>query len=268
MYTRVESSFWTDDAIKNVSDDARTLMLYLFTGPHRNILGCYRIANSYIISDLGWTGKRLAKALPELLPEPLGSGRIIRDEQAEMVLVKQFLKHNPLNNPNKIKAGIEKLNELPYSEIIFSSFLSFLEPLDKPFTEPLREALLYRLAHKERRKKKEEEEPSILFNEQTDEYLLGCHLRTKILGHNPRHRVPEKTPAKLEAWSRDFDRMIRIDKIEADDIASMIDWIFDGESKESRFWRGNILSAGKLRAQYPKLFEQSGQLENLKNGWR
>jgi hypothetical protein len=104
------------------------------------------------------------------------------------------------------------------------------------------------------------------FSESSDEFLLAFYLRKKILEHNPRHRVPDDNPVKLESWCRDFDRMMRLDQVEADDIASMIDWIFDGKSERSRFWRGNILSAGKLREQYPKLFEQSGQLEKL-NSW-
>jgi len=106
------------------------------------------------------------------------------------------------------------------------------------------------------------------FDEASDEFLLARYLRKKILSHNPLRRLPPDDPGKLVKWCRDFDKMIRIDHIEADDIAAMIDWIFDGESKQSQFWRGNILSPAKLRAQYPTLFEQSGMLDDLKKVWR
>ncbi|HOW23609.1 MAG TPA: DUF6431 domain-containing protein [Sedimentibacter sp.] len=61
-----------------------------------------------------------------------------------MVLVKNYLKHNPLENPNQVKHAIEKLNELPETHL-FRSLLTVIEQFDKPFIQPLIERLQERL---------------------------------------------------------------------------------------------------------------------------
>ena len=140
MYTRVENRFWQDEKMRNVSDDARYLMLYLLTSPHRNILGFYFLPFPYACFDLGWDEKRFKKALEELL----NTGGIAYDTISHVVLVKNYLKHNPLENPNQVKHAIEKLNELPETHL-FRSLLTVIEQFDKPFIQPLIERLQERL---------------------------------------------------------------------------------------------------------------------------
>ncbi len=140
MYTRVESRFWQDEKMRNVSDDARYLMLYLLTSPHRNILGLYFLPFPYACFDLGWDEKRFKKALEELLK----IGSIAYDTISHVVHVKNYLKHNPLENPNQVKNAIEKLNELPKTHL-FRSLLTVIEQFDKPFMQPLIERLQERL---------------------------------------------------------------------------------------------------------------------------
>jgi len=140
MYTRVESRFWQDEKMRNVSDDARYLMLYLLTSPHRNILGFYFLPFPYACFDLGWDEKRFKKALEELL----NTGGIAYDAISHVVLVKNYLKHNPLENPNQVKSAIVKLDELPETHL-FQSFLTIIKQSDKPFIQPLIERLQERL---------------------------------------------------------------------------------------------------------------------------
>ena len=49
-------------------------------------------------------------------------------------------------------------------------------------------------------------------------------------------------------WKKDFDLMIRRDKIDAADIAEVIDWC-----QNDSFWRSNILSGKKVREKYQQL---------------
>lgn len=51
-----------------------------------------------------------------------------------------------------------------------------------------------------------------------------------------------------QRWAKDFDLMIRRDKIDADDIAEVIEWC-----QRDNFWRSNILSGKKLREKYQQL---------------
>jgi len=140
LYTRVESKFWQDEKMRAVTDDARYLMLYLLTSPHRNILGFYFLPFPYACFDLGWDEKRFKKALEELL----NTGGIAYDAISHVVLVKNYLKHNPLENPNQVKSAIVKLDELPETHL-FQSFLTIIKQSDKPFMQPLIERLQERL---------------------------------------------------------------------------------------------------------------------------
>src|SRR5690606_7061431 len=106
MYTRVESRFWQDDKRRTVSDDARHLMLYLLTSPHRNVLGFYFLPEPYACFDLGWTTERFRERLGELLR----NGLVNYDETVHVVLIANFLKHNPLENHNQVKSAVQKLD--------------------------------------------------------------------------------------------------------------------------------------------------------------
>ena len=115
-------------------------MLYLLTSPHRNILGFYFLPAPYACFDLGWDEKRFQKGLQELLQ----TGRVKYDERAHVVLVTNYLKYNPFENPNQVKSALGKLDTIPQTPL-FKDFLSIVEQLDKPFIQPLTERLRERL---------------------------------------------------------------------------------------------------------------------------
>lgn len=140
MYTRVESRFWQDEKMRAVSDDARYLMLYLLTSPHRNILGFYFLPSPYACFDLGWDEKRFNKGLQELISKCL----IKYDARAHVVLINNYLKHNPLENPNQVKSAIEKLDEIPETPLL-RDFQELVSKFYKPFYKPLVERLSERL---------------------------------------------------------------------------------------------------------------------------
>ena len=52
-YGKVFSTFWTSDSTRGMSDDAKVLALYLLTGPHSNIIGCFRLPDGYVSEDEG-----------------------------------------------------------------------------------------------------------------------------------------------------------------------------------------------------------------------
>jgi hypothetical protein len=140
MYTRVESKFWQDEKMRAVTDDARYLMLYLLTSPHRNIMGFYFLPVPYACFDLGWDEKRFSKGLNELLKI-----QVIRyDQGSHVVLIQNYLKHNPLENPNQVKSAIDRLGEMPQTSL-FREFARILEQSNKPFIKPLIEHLHERM---------------------------------------------------------------------------------------------------------------------------
>jgi DnaD/phage-associated family protein len=142
MYTKIESLFWTDEKVIQLTPEARYLMLYILTSPHRNIIGCYFIPEPYACFDCGLDLERFAKGFRELLAQ----GLIKYDSKTKVLLVMNFLKFNPVENPNQVKSAIDKLNELPQSELLHDLHEQIrLLQGEKPFLEPLLKRLLERL---------------------------------------------------------------------------------------------------------------------------
>ena len=128
-YTRIKSKFWTDEKVKKWDSDTKFLALYLLTSPHKNMLGCYVLSKLYICADLEWDMKRLGKPFTKLLDQ----GFINYDDDNELILLTNFLKHNPLENGNQVKAAISLLSELPHSPSV-NNVEHSVEQLDKPLT--------------------------------------------------------------------------------------------------------------------------------------
>lgn len=84
-----------------------------------------------------------------------------------------------------------------------------------------------------------------IFETDSDPYLLAKFLEKCIAENNPKFPQNE---SQRQRWAKDFDLMIRRDKIDADDIAEVIDWC-----QNDSFWRSNILSGKKVREKYQQL---------------
>ena len=81
------------------------------------------------------------------------------------------------------------------------------------------------------------------FADDAIEFILASELFNLILSNNPKAIKPN-----LQAWAKEIDKMIRLDKRSSSDIRTLITW-----SQKDTFWQGNILSATALRKQFDKL---------------
>jgi phosphoenolpyruvate synthase/pyruvate phosphate dikinase len=70
-------------------------------------------------------------------------------------------------------------------------------------------------------------------------------LKEGIFLHDPK----AKLPVDLEPWSKEIERLMRIDKRDEKEIEAVIRW-----SHADPFWHKNILSADKLREKFSQLF--------------
>ncbi len=135
-YIRVKSRFWDDEKVINWSEELKYLALFLITCKHNNILGCYVMPKLYICSDLGWSEERLAKPFQKLIDE----GFIKYDETNRLLLVVNYLEHNPIENGNQGLAAKKVLMELPRS-LLLQDLKRFIEQLNKPFLKQLAEQI-------------------------------------------------------------------------------------------------------------------------------
>lgn len=87
---------------------------------------------------------------------------------------------------------------------------------------------------------------------------LARHLHDRILANKPDFRI---TPAQLENWALEADRMLRIDGRKFETARSLIDWV-----TSDSFWRSNILSMDKFRKQYDRLEMKRNETPHKKGG--
>ena len=135
-YVRVANKIWQDEKIKNLSDDAKLLYLYVLTSPHSNMAGYYVLPKPYVAYDLNWLPERLDKAFAELLR----TGLIKYCEQSDVILIPNFLKYNPIQNKNQAIGANRRILELPQNGLI-DEFITvakrFAKGLDKEICQGL-----------------------------------------------------------------------------------------------------------------------------------
>jgi len=64
---------------------------------------------------------------------------------------------------------------------------------------------------------------------------------------------PDFAEPKFQGWAKDADLMLRVDGRGFGRVCAVISWIHNGETDESGFWKGNVLSVAKLRKQYDQV---------------
>lgn len=83
------------------------------------------------------------------------------------------------------------------------------------------------------------------FEKDSSPYKLACYLAKQIQKNKPDAVFDER---RKQSWAADIDKLIRIDKADVNEIASVIEWC-----QKDSFWKANILSGKKLREKYLQL---------------
>lgn len=238
-YQKIHTQFWQDEKTRELSDDGKFLFLYVLSSPHSNAIGLYVLPKGYILEDLKWSEKRFAKPFRELL----GKGLIYYDFESNLIMIKNHLKYNPLENENQTKAAIKLIASLPKSQIISHIQEQLTKPFHKPLLELLPKPLSKGYAKPETETETETSRNSNGFPSSEKPYKLASYLLQFILDRKPDFKKPN-----LQTWTHSFDLMIRLDHRNPDRIAQVIEW-----SQKDAFWKNNILSPDKLRKQFDTL---------------
>jgi hypothetical protein len=229
------------------------------------MLGCFVLPKLYICADLRWDLDGLKGVFLSLLQEDF----MAYDEQTNLMLVKNYLKHNPIENSNQAQAAIKVVGELPRSRLL-SELLDSVKEQGKEFLNPLAEEIEQQLMQPlpellgeqllEQNAKPVSVSVTVAVTEDQDrvkgktfddgstEMTLARRLRTRILENLPNGKVPEDTPKGLRGWCEEIDKMIRLDKRDPVDIERIIDW-----AQSDDFWKANIMSGKKLREKFDRL---------------
>ena len=142
-YTTVESIIWHDEKFRSLSEDARTLFLYLLTSPHSNMLGIFYLPKLYACSDLQWDPERYQRGIDTLCYT------LLIEVDKDIIWVKNYLKHNQIRGPRQVTGAVNRLMSLPDTKLIGpfikslekhlldDDFRLFKEQYTKPFVYPI-----------------------------------------------------------------------------------------------------------------------------------
>jgi uncharacterized phage protein (TIGR02220 family) len=139
MYGSVHLCFWANCDAQRLSDQAKLLAIYLLTGPHSNMIGCFRVPNGYITEDLKWAKETVKNAFHELISIKF----LTRDETSGWLVIHKFLKWNPIQNPRQ-GVGVQKIFDAVPTENrvlkpLIDGLLAYGKYLDKGFLNRLQE---------------------------------------------------------------------------------------------------------------------------------
>ena len=113
-YQKIHSQIWHDEKFIKLKQKEKFLFLYLLTCPHSNAIGCYYLPLGYITEDLKISQKDIQNSI-KLLKQ---SKFIQYDENTNVLLITNFIKHNPIDNVNLAKCAMKIIYQLPKSYII------------------------------------------------------------------------------------------------------------------------------------------------------
>lgn len=150
MYTKIHDRIWSMFKREGFTCDEKILYIYLFSCPHRTILGLYKLPLAYIAEDLCFSVSATKKLMDGLENKKM----IEYDAANSLVLVKKFLECNEIPNKNVEKKAVKfaesgfpetplleslLLEVLPYKEklvLLFETVLKrYCEQYGKPYEE-------------------------------------------------------------------------------------------------------------------------------------
>ena len=103
--------------------------------------------------------------------------------------------------------------------------------------------MVYGQPQQEESPKPKRAKPEKKFLEDSAEIKASHYLFLKIQENDPRAKQPD-----FQKWAIEIDGIIRLDRRTKEELKAVIDWC-----QKDSFWKTNILSAKKLRLQFPKL---------------
>lgn len=122
LYGSVQVTFWENPVTQKLSDQAKLMAIYLMTGPHSNMIGCLRLPDGYITEDLLWSAETVRYSFQQLSEINF----LIRDDFNHWLIIHDFLKWNPIQNPRQ-GIGVQKIfNSVPVSSKVFKPLIKSL----------------------------------------------------------------------------------------------------------------------------------------------
>lgn len=138
-YRKVDPRIWNDAKFRALSNKGKLVFFLLLTHPHMTALGAMRATPSGLAEELNWQ----PEAFREVFAEVLAAGMAEHDQKACLIALPKFLKYNPPESPNVVKAWVGALDLLPECELkttVLQRAGDFADSMTKGFGQAFREA--------------------------------------------------------------------------------------------------------------------------------
>ncbi len=154
-YRKIDPRIWNDAKFRALSDQGKLAFLFLLTHPHMTSLGAMRATPGGLAEELGWS----PEAFREAFREAFAKGMAEHDEEARMIALPNFIRYNPPESPNVIKAWLGALDLLPECSLktrVIARAKAFAEGLGEAFREALPEAFAKGMPYPEQEQEQEQ----------------------------------------------------------------------------------------------------------------
>jgi len=110
-YGEVQGKIWRSPTVRGLADHQKLAWNYLLYNQHSNMMGYYLLPLPYMADDLEWSLEKTAETITILEQR----GLISYDPEAQVLLVKKYLKYNSLATGNREVGAISRFREIPSS---------------------------------------------------------------------------------------------------------------------------------------------------------
>ena len=202
-YRKIEVRIWNDRKFRSLSDNAKLAFMMLLTHPDTNQLGFIRGRSVTMAYDLGWQPNAMSNAILELSK----MGMVMVDEQAGLMFIVNFLKHNPPNGVNGAKSWSGLLDLLPECDLLDDA-LSSLKQVVNGFSDGIKNGIPDDImnAINNAIPNAIEEPYRIQEQEQEQEYISSTVVNTPVEDSTPRAKKPS-AGVKAQTFKLDVEEL-------------------------------------------------------------
>ena len=153
-YRKVDPRIWNDAKFRALNDQGKLSFFFLLTHPHMTAIGAMRASLPGLASEIGWS----EKAFREAFGEASTKGMAMHDESASLIWLPHFLRYNPPESPNVVKAWSSALDLLPECALlnrVIAGAVAFAQGLNKGFAEALPEVFAKAMPYQEQEQEQE-----------------------------------------------------------------------------------------------------------------
>ncbi|WP_427026558.1 hypothetical protein ACP4J4_20285 (plasmid) [Aureimonas ureilytica] len=112
-YRKVDPRIWNDAGFRQLSDHGKLGFLFLITHPNMTSLGAMRATLPGLAAELDWA----PEAYREAFEEALQQGMVEHDAKAHLIALPRFIRYNPPESPNVVKAWVGAVDLLPECDL-------------------------------------------------------------------------------------------------------------------------------------------------------